>query len=55
MLGISLLKARLRSALDVDELMRAWLVALEAGFVISDGRWARTAIDDAKMPGPASI
>ena len=39
-LGISLPGKRLRSALDVDELMRAWVVALEAGFVASDGRQA---------------
>ncbi len=56
-LGISLPKARLRSALDVDELMRTWLVALAAGFVVSDGRRVRATatLDGAKMTGPAFI
>ncbi|HEY2580023.1 MAG TPA: plasmid pRiA4b ORF-3 family protein [Streptosporangiaceae bacterium] len=54
-LGISLPKARLRSALDVDELMRVWLVALEAGFVVSDGRRARAVPGSATMTDPERV
>jgi hypothetical protein len=44
-LGISLPNARLRSALDVGELMRDWTIAADAGFVVIDGRRARAAAD----------
>ena len=44
-LGIEVPGPRLRSALDVDELMRDWLVAAAAGFVEMDGRHARAAPD----------
>jgi hypothetical protein len=40
-LGIALPGARLRSALDVDELMVAWVAAVRAGFVVQEGRRAR--------------
>jgi Plasmid pRiA4b ORF-3-like protein len=40
LLGIELPGPRLRSALDVDELMLAWETALQAGFVVLDGRRA---------------
>jgi len=39
-LGIELPGARLRSALDADELMRDWTVALDAGFIVTDRRKA---------------
>ncbi len=41
-LDIDLAGARLRSALDVDELMDDWVVAIAAGFLDVDGRRART-------------
>ena len=40
LLGIELPGPRLRSALDVDELMLAWLTAIQAGLVLLDGRRA---------------
>jgi hypothetical protein len=43
MLGIELPGARLRSALDADELMRDWTVALDAEFIVVDGRKAYAA------------
>jgi Plasmid pRiA4b ORF-3-like protein len=51
LLDIELPGPRLRSALDVEELMQAWMVATETGFVVVDGRWARAvpsaqAVDD---------
>jgi hypothetical protein len=42
-LGIEVPGPRLRSALDVDELMRDWLTAAAAGFLQIDGRRARAA------------
>lgn len=51
-LGIPLPKARLRSALDVDELMRDWTAAVDAGFVVADGRHACAAPDLTAPPGP---
>jgi Plasmid pRiA4b ORF-3-like protein len=42
-LGIAVPGPRLRSALDVDELMRDWLTAAAAGFLQVDGRRARAA------------
>jgi hypothetical protein len=39
-LGIALPGPRLRSALDVDELMVAWVAAIRAGFVVTNGRQA---------------
>jgi Plasmid pRiA4b ORF-3-like protein len=44
-LGIEVPGPRLRSALDVDELMRGWLAAVAAGFLQIDGRRARAAPD----------
>jgi hypothetical protein len=44
-LGIQMPGNRLRSALDVDELMRDWTTAVDAGFVVADGRQASTALD----------
>jgi hypothetical protein len=49
-LGIDLPGARLRSALDVWELMRDWTTAVGAGFVEIDGRQAWTTPD---LPGAA--
>ena len=43
MLGISLPRTRVRSALDVDEFMASWAVAVKAGLVLIDGRRARVA------------
>jgi hypothetical protein len=40
LLGIELPGPRLRSALDVDELMLAWVTAIQAGLVLLDGRRA---------------
>jgi len=42
-LGIELPGARLRSALDVNELMWDWTVALDAGLIVVDGRKAYAA------------
>ena len=44
-LDIELPGPRLRSALDVDELMRDWVTACAAGFLGTDGRQAWTAPD----------
>ena len=44
-LGIELPGPRLRSALDVEELMRDWVTAAAAGFLEIDGRRARAAPD----------
>ena len=52
-LGIEVPGSRLRSALDVDELMRAWLAAAAAGFLQIDGRCARAA-PDLPAAGPAT-
>ena len=51
-LGIHLPRARLRSALDVDEFMRAWVVTVEAGLVMTDRRraWAVPGAVDAAVP-----
>ncbi|HCU95475.1 MAG TPA: hypothetical protein DHU96_23290 [Actinobacteria bacterium] len=54
-LGISLPGARLRSALDVDELMRDWTVAVDAGFLAADGRHAWAAPDLAEAPDPELV
>ena len=48
-LGIDLPGPRLRSALDVWELMRGWTTAVAAGFLELDGRHAWSAPD---LPGP---
>jgi hypothetical protein len=50
-LGIQLPGGRLRSALDVDELMRAWMTAIDAEFVVVDGRRARV-MDSAAPTDP---
>ena len=42
-LGISPPGARPPSALDVDELMEDWTAAVDAGFIVIDGRRARAA------------
>ena len=55
MLGIRLTGARLRSALDVDELMRDWIVAADAGFIVIDGRRACAAPDLAASSGPERV
>jgi len=44
-LGIELPGPRLRSALDVDDLMRDWVTAAVAGFLEMDGRRVRAAQD----------
>ena len=44
-LGIQLPAARLRSALDVDELMRDWATAIDAGLIMAHGRYAFAAPD----------
>jgi hypothetical protein len=54
-LGISLPGPRLRSALDVDELMHAWIVATEAGFVAIDGRRARAVPGALAADDPARV
>jgi hypothetical protein len=46
-LGIAAPSGRLRSALDVDELMRDWMTAVAAGLLALDGRHVRA------VPGPA--
>ena len=48
-LGIELAGPRLRSALDVEELMRDWVTAAAAGFLEIDGRraWAAPDLPDA--------
>jgi len=48
-LGIELAGPRLRSALDVEELMRDWVIAAAAGFLEIDGRraWAASDLPDA--------
>jgi Plasmid pRiA4b ORF-3-like protein len=50
-LGIELAGPRLRSALDVEELMQDWVTATAAGFLDIDGRQARAAPD---LPGAGS-
>jgi Plasmid pRiA4b ORF-3-like protein len=59
-LGIEVPGPRLRSALDVDELMGDWLAAAAAGFLQIDGRRARAAPDlpaagSATPPDPNAI
>lgn len=54
-LGIQLPGSRLRSALDVDELMRDWTTAADAGFIVADGRQARAALDPAALPDPEFV
>jgi hypothetical protein len=53
-LGIELPGARLRSALDADELMRDWTVALDAGFIVVAGRTAYAVPGMAVQPEPIS-
>lgn len=50
-LGIELARPRLRSALDVEELMQDWVTAAAAGFLEIDGHRARAAPD---LPAPGS-
>jgi hypothetical protein len=54
-LGIRLPGARLRSALDVDELMRDWTVAVDAGFIVADGRRVCVAPDQRASPEPQQV
>jgi hypothetical protein len=54
-LGIELPGARLRSALDVDELMLDWTVALEAEFIGIDGRKAYVSPGMAMSSDPESV
>jgi len=59
-LGIEVPGPRLRSALDVDELMRDWLAAAAAGFLQIDGRRARAAPEmpaagSATYPDPKAV
>jgi hypothetical protein len=50
-LGVETRRARLRSALDSDELMRDWTIALAAGFLDTDGRRAWAAGPSLHGPG----
>jgi len=43
MMDIRLPRARVRSALDVHELMRDWATAVDAGFIVAEGRRAHAA------------
>jgi hypothetical protein len=52
-LGITFKGPRLRSALDVEELMQYWVTAAAAGFLEIDGRRAR-ATPDVLDPGSAT-
>jgi hypothetical protein len=52
-LGIATPGPRLRSALDVEELMRDWMTAAEAGFLEFRGRQVRAAPDLPAAGGPA--
>ena len=59
-LGIELAGPRLRSALDVEDLMRDWVTAAAAGFLEKDGRrtWVAPALPDAgpsTYPDPEAI
>ncbi len=54
-LGISLPGTRLRSALDVDVLMQDWVAALNAGFVVADGRRACAAPGLTAPPDPEGV
>jgi Plasmid pRiA4b ORF-3-like protein len=54
-LGIRLPGARLRSALDVDELMQDWTVAMDAGLVVADGRRACAVPDLAGPDDPELV
>ncbi len=50
----------LRSGLDVEELMRDWLIAAAAGFLEIEGRRARMApglpgVDSSQPPDPQSV
>jgi hypothetical protein len=59
-LGIELPGPRLRSALDVEELMRDWVTAATAGFLEIDGRraWAAPGLleaDSSACPDPEAI
>lgn len=54
-LGIELPGARLRSALDVDELMWDWMVALHAEFIVIDGRKAYVSPGMAVSSEPESV
>jgi hypothetical protein len=51
-LGIPLSTQRLRSALDVDELMLDWAVANDAGFIVTHGRYAYASPDLGASPDP---
>ena len=54
-LGIELPGARLRSALDVDELMVDWTVAVDAEFIVISGRKAYVSPGLAMSPEPESV
>jgi hypothetical protein len=54
-LGIRLPGARLRSALDADELMQDWTVAVDAGFIAVDGRRVYVAEDQRTSPDPGQV
>ncbi len=59
-LGIETPGPRLRSALDVQELMRGWLIAVTVGFLEMDGRraWAAPGLREAGSsagPGPDAV
>jgi hypothetical protein len=51
-LDIQLPAGRLRSALDVDDLMLDWAAAVDSGFVVADGRHAHAVPDLAAQPAP---
>lgn len=54
-LGISLPRARLRSALDVDEFMQAWATAVGAGLVVLGSRRAWAAPDTMAAADPEQV
>ncbi len=54
-LGIALPGTRLRSALDVGELMLDWTAAVDAGFVVVEGRRAHAAQDLTLPPDPQRV
>lgn len=55
MLGIPLAGARLRSALDVDDFMQDWITAMDADFIVVEGRQAYAAPDLAAPPDPERV
>ena len=54
-LGIPLGTRRLRSALDVDELMRDWTVSSDAGFIVAHGRHVYASPELTAPPDPELV